>query len=693
MARITGTQDEQIFQIKRWYGLNENPDGDTKLKLGEASVMRNFRITRDANLQRRPGSKLIYGLMQSYTLSTGEEAAVKVDEGFSSQLAMQPTAAAADGFVVLSGEEVTVSFDNAEEYAGYYWQYTIDKTYQLVSCVRDDTAGTFTWRMKRVQAVPSESGKPVSGLWTGNVAGKEYLVAACDGKLWKVHDGADFCKEVIGDIDTENSVFMFGYSEKLYLMNGKEYKEWDGETLSDVEGYRPLVSVAVTPAAGGTTLEQVNKLTGARRAWISPDGTSTTFTLPEKNMASLDYIKTLATGENYATADYTYDLEKGTVTFSNAPAEGTNTIEIGWTMTANFKEQVYAMRYAELFNGATDNRVFLYGDGSNQAFYSGLDYDGKPRADYFPDLNVVNIGEANTPITALIRHYSRLIAYKTDSCYSIQYGMTTLADDSTTAAFYATPVNRTIGNVAMGQARLVLNSPRTLHGNDVFEWQNNASYMSVDERSAKRISDRITATLDSFNLEQCYCWDDNDNQEYYICFDGKALVHNYASDAWYSYDNFHVSCMVNFHGTLYYGTPDGRFASFIYGNRTDFGEAIKSYWESGSLDFDRDYMRKYSAMLWVGIKPESHGEVWVTVQTDRKSEYTNKVVTSSLASLFDADFNKWSFNTNRKPHMTRLKIKAKKFVFYKLIFNTDSVNTTATILAADLRVRHTGYAR
>ena len=104
-------------------------------------------------------------------------------------------------------------------------------------------------------------------------------------------------------------------------------------------------------------------------------------------------------------------------------------------------------------------------------------------------------------------------------------------------------------------------------------------------------------------------------------------------------------------------------------------------------------MRKYSAMLWLGIKPETHGEVYVTVQTDRKGAYAKKVVASSLVTFDHADFRRWSFNTNRKPHMKRLKIKAKKFVFYKLIFQTESINTTVTVLSADLRVRFTGYAK
>ena len=74
MAKITGQTDERIFQIKEWQGLNENPDGDTKLKMGEAAVIRNFKVTRAGNLQRRPGSYMVKGLLKSYILTEDEAA-------------------------------------------------------------------------------------------------------------------------------------------------------------------------------------------------------------------------------------------------------------------------------------------------------------------------------------------------------------------------------------------------------------------------------------------------------------------------------------------------------------------------------------------------------------------------------------------------------------------------------------------
>ena len=58
----------------------------------------------------------------------------------------------------------------------------------------------------------------------------------------------------------------------------------------------------------------------------------------------------------------------------------------------------------------------------------------------------------------------------------------------------------------------------------------------------------------------------------------------------------------------------------------------------------------------------------VTVQTDKKSEFTEKTIESRLATFEHMDFEDFSFSTNRKPQVKKLKIKAKKFAFLKIIF-------------------------
>lgn len=606
MAKISATTEEKVFSISQWLGLHESPDGDTKLKMGEAAVMRNWTITRDGNLRRRPGTKTMVSLADA----------------------------------------------------------------------------------------------PVKRLWSGNVMGEDVLLAACGGHLWSLkEESGEWSADDCGEMNTDDSVYIFPFARKAYILNGHEYLEWDGEELKPVEGYRPLVAITVTPDGGNELLEEVNKLNGKRRVWLSPDGEKGEFTFPEKNLASIDYVISTTDGE--AIEGWTPNLTDGKITFSPVPIRGVNTIEVGYTMPVAYRDHVTKMRYAELFDGEQDTRVFLYGDGSNECLYSDIDYNGDPRADYFPDLDVARVGDANTPITGMIRHYGTLVCYKSNSSWAISASSLTLADTLQTRAFYITPLNRTIGNEAMGQQQLVLNSPRTLHGSDIYEWRNNASYssnLSKDERQAKRMSDRVYATMRNFNVPECICYDDNYNQEYYVCCDGKALVQNYAADAWYFYDNFPVTAMVSHKNELYIGTPDGRMMHMSYDYLSDDAYSenahpIESYWESGSMSFGADYKRKYSAQMWIGLKPESGSKVSVTVQTDRKSTYVEKDVSSDLSTFTKMDFDEFSFAVNRKPQMKRLKIKAKKFVFYKLILEGDYLGKTATVLATDIRVRYTGNAK
>lgn len=65
-------------------------------------------------------------------------------------------------------------------------------------------------------------------------------------------------------------------------------------------------------------------MNGCRRAWFSPDGESTVYKLPETNVASIDWVRNRASGENYEADAYTADLAAGTVTFTAAPETGVN---------------------------------------------------------------------------------------------------------------------------------------------------------------------------------------------------------------------------------------------------------------------------------------------------------------------------------------------------------------------------------
>ena len=130
---------------------------------------------------------------------------------------------------------------------------------------------------------------------------------------------------------------------------------------------------------------------------------------------------------------------------------------------------------------------------------------------------------------------------------------------------------------------------------------------------------------------------------------------------------------------LYFGTEDGYLRHFSTQYFSDEGEAIDAYWESGSMPFAADFQRKYSAMLWVGIRPDDNGYLEVSAKTDRKT-----------------DFAVYSFETAdaaQVPEMNRIKLKAKKFTYYNLILANNTSDKTATVVSVDTRVRGTGYVR
>ena len=97
-------------------------------------------------------------------------------------------------------------------------------------------------------------------------------------------------------------------------------------------------------------------------------------------------------------------------------------------------------------------------------------------------MNVLDIGDENTPITAMIRHYSRLLAFKEDSAYSVQYGTVTNAEGKILPAFYWTQVNKAIGNIAPGQVRLVDNSPYTCLGRASTHGKQQQLFQQPDDR-------------------------------------------------------------------------------------------------------------------------------------------------------------------------------------------------------------------
>lgn len=758
MATISTSTSEKVISIKQFLGLNENPDGDNKLKTGEATVCRNFKVTNSGNLMKRYGTTLKYSLGDAPVMGmwhgwcTKHELAIAACDshlwmlmdndwlvnpsdlgsitttedvfmfGFDEKVYVMtgheyceissqdvPIASAVSATVSASGITAAsvnkVTWETKINTTGKYTLVYLDSDAVATAIIETGDISDATVDIDTFETQITEAGlytflyDGTNEVWkfgpdwglTVDLGdyGVSYDGTAGDGDKIEVAYLAEGWYMSQQEIDlTEYGITVTGTAQlgdAIVVNYTAAYIEvqWTMQNLTDgTHGYRPLVATNISPSGGGSLLEEVNKMNGQRRVWINGDGSGKTFTMPE-TFHAVDKIIDLRTQDVVPQTDYSWTEDTNTVTFNTAPAQAENVYEIQYSVSTNFSSTIAAMRYAEMYAGTQDTRVFIYGDGSNRTFYSAIDYLGHPRADYFPDLYEVTVGDTNTPLTGLIRHYTKMIAFKPLETFSIDYGVVTLADGLMTPAFYVTPVNKNAGNQAVGQVQLVLNAPRSLCQGNLYEWRNGSARsanLSIDERQAKRISDRIYDTLRKMDFTKVHCYDDNLNTEYYIVDDdGNALVHNYFCDAWYYYTGIDARVLLAVDGVLYVGTKSGKIFFLDESKPSDNGKPIDCYWESGSMDFGSPNMRKYSSQLWVSVKSENKNAITVTALTDRSDD--NAEVDVEPEYEFDI------------PKITKLKIKTKKFVFYKLVFKSKNSTSKVTVVDTTIKVRVTSQAK
>jgi hypothetical protein len=430
--------------------------------------------------------------------------------------------------------------------------------------------------------------------------------------------------------------------------------------------YVPLIAVSTPPAGGGTLLERLNVLTGLRRQRFSPDGSSILYRLAEKAITQV--TKVSVNGYVIANDLYGVNVTQGTVTFGGSviPPLGENTVEIEYKKGGGKPELVTTMRYAESYNGVTDTRVFLYGNGTNRAIYSGLDEFGEPSADYFPEMNEVQIDSSNAAITAMVRHYDKLLAFKENGMWAITYGAVTLSDGSVTGGFYVIPVNGEVGNAAPGQVKLVDNSPISLYSGAFYSW---AVSGMRDERSAKRFSERADKLLANSNLNAAVVIDDSFSQEFCVHLGTKCVVYEYGTNVFYLYEDLpEISCGLALGGERYLGTINGKIMKMSDSVFNDDGVAINCSWQAGLRGFGREMAAKYSSGLWIRAKSALGGLINISAQDEKVQNRQNMAILNS-----------------GEVQIVKLKLNVRKFKLAKWTVQTSS--PAITVLGIDIMLR------
>jgi hypothetical protein len=563
-------------RITAFLGLNKSEEGDTELKLGEASETQNFRVTSGYEIKKMEG-----------------------------------------------------------------WQPLFDSIGQ----------------------------EEVNEMWAGKLNGINMLVFKHGSKLYKRVDGVN---TELGDI-AEDGADVFYFNSKLYILDGEKYREFDGTTYKEVEGYRPIVS------KNGTPYEQANLLTGAKACQQTTNVSTTRYDIPEKQVDSIDYVKI----DGATQTNYNANAVNGFVSFDSAPANDGSIIEIGWTKKSE-ENHISKCTHAFIYGGSSDTRIFVYGnpDAPNREYFSGVAVT--PRADYFPANNYKDIGSNQYPITDMARQYNTQLIYKKDETFYANIETSTDALGFLNTDFPALPLNSEKGNIAVGQTRVLLNNPVSICRDGIYMW---TSSNVRDERNTSKISQRLGREFEALDLSKVITFDWEDKMEYWISVPEKKMcyIYNYGNDTWYTRTNVEAYSFAVIDRELYFGSK-GTINKFSEDYRYDGNfETIDAVYVTGFYGFGKEWLKKNIRKMWSSVKPESKVYVQYSYTTDNQDETIIGEIKYDVIDFAHIDFSKFAFNTSLTVKPFRFKMKAKKFAYFKLKIKSDKNVERATVLNVELK--------
>lgn len=505
-------------------------------------------------------------------------------------------------------------------------------------------------------------------------------------KLYKKGEDLTQWEEIYTGMADTRSVGLI-FNKKLYLLDGKTYLCYDGESIKPVSETAtiPIIIISRTPTGGGVSFDPLNLLSrGWTESFLGDEG-STDYQLTTDELAE-DPVKVeqLQTDGSWKElkleTDYTVDRATGKVKFTKAPGKSPVTGQDNIRITAykdreGYQEKINKMDIATLFgvNGAPD-RIFVAGnpDIPNVDYYSEMN-----DPTFFGDTSYSNIGQSDARIVgySLIGNY--LAAHKSDGSDGRNVIVRSGTVSSQGAAQFAI-VNTLKGEGAVSQwaFQSLKNEPLFLTASGVYGITTaELTGERINELRSEHISEALRKET-GLSDAVAFIW-----RDFYLLSAGGGIVYmldgmqkEYSKDApWSSYQyecyrltNVPARVWWDDKDTLWFGTEDGRICRFYTDvddpkSYNDDGAAIEAYWDTPDISGKLFYKNK--TFRRVDVRIAAAPVTGCRIYAQKRGIWSLVYQSGEKARFFDwsyINFAKFVFSADRTPHTLGGKIKVKK---------------------------------
>lgn len=500
--------------------------------------------------------------------------------------------------------------------------------------------------------------------------------------LWKLAEDENHVLLYADMNEHKSTSFLMG--GKLWLLDGKTYLVYDGETVQPVRdiAYVPTTTIGCAPSGGGTSLEAVNLLTPKRINTFVGDGESTVFQL-DSTYIDLDSVQC---------SDFSIKQVNeitGQVTFTEAPpdAGGLANVIITFSKTTEH-DSIDKCCICGMYGGKNDTRVFVSGnpDKPNCDWQSGL-YEPT----YFPDTGYTRIGSDASAIMGYARQYDTQIVLKSDGQDAKQYLRTFALDENDKPSYPLHQGAEAAGAVSRYAIDVLEGTPYYLSQQGVMGiYGTNVS----EQRVIAGVSQRIDPKLFREELSEAVgcVWEG----KYYLAVGG----HCYVADSrqiennipeWYFWDNIPAVCFLadsDNGGKLWFGTADGRVCVFCRTTDVDAyyddGEPICARWSTpfsplGEWNRSKTILSSRPILMPYGY---SGAQIWY--RTERLCECVHEVEFSQF-SFSEIDFSRFSFRSAAVSVPVPVYRRVRRAYLFQTIVRSDNAGEPFGLLGMTVR--------
>ena len=493
--------------------------------------------------------------------------------------------------------------------------------------LRIQSDGTLRGRcgFAQVLSLPAE----VRAVWSGSFAGEESVFAAAADKLYRLDlTGGSYTE--IGSITAgEGKVALFLWRGKLLCLDGVQISIYDGQTLTAVSPYVPLIANKRAAYAMTEIYEPINLIGREARFCFRGDGENFLFYFGYA-VDSIRDVYNVTQGRYYFTSDYTLSPDNygnSILKMTSKPVDGTIFVA---RVILNQKYLDYsciaACADAAVWGDSCADRIVCWnGTQASDVYCSKPVTDvqireatssGQVCGDlYFPEDGHFCVGDGSRPVRAACRHYDRLLLFTNGDTW-----MTDFTDDPS-GSFAMKPINSGVGCTAPGAAALAGNDPLTVADGEIWRWSANA--LRRDECSAVPIAGGIAPIFSAEFSERAFAHTCRRRNEVWFADPsdaaGRVYVYHTEFDAWYMFCGIFSDGFFPWQGDV----------GFWLGNRFYcFDEALAWDWDDDGeypigvqlvldgLDFAADTQPLHLTRLALDLDGE-HPAFALTLATDR----------------------------------------------------------------------------